>query len=226
MTKRPELPKRLAARIRSAQERVRQKRLSIVYAEKNYEQSRARVEAYDDDPAGFAARYYRNHEWDSYPVQTNVATNRSRMEYHEQRCDERIRELAVLESELLRIEAQVLVEVTRMRPTTGRVPWPRKMPAMKRFQEDLEAEMEREDELWRQERAEDDAEFERILAEDEASLEAENERADDEMRQSIAAMSSTEYANYRAWADYFVEGLRSGTLSMQDVLAQIRAGKK
>lgn len=169
MAKRPDLPKRLAARIRAAQERVRQKRLGIVYAEKNYEQSRARVDAYEDDPVAFAARHYHNHEWDSYPVQTNVATNRERNDYHERRRDERIRELAVLESELLRIEEQVLVEATRMRPTTGRVPWPRKIPSMKRFQEDLEAEIRREDDLWCQERAKDDAEFERMLAEEEAA---------------------------------------------------------
>ena len=222
MAKRPDLPKRLAARIRAAQERVRQKRLSIVYAEKNYEQSRARVDDYERDPEGFAARYYRNHTWDSYPVQTNVATNRERNQYHERRRDERLSELAELESELLRIEEQVLAEVTRMRPTPGRVPWPRRLPPFAKFREQFEREMQKEDERWRAERARDDAEFERMIAEEEAEIEDERRRGDAQLRRDLAAMSPTEYANYRAWADYFVDGLRSGSLTMQDVLEQLR----
>ncbi|WP_088310905.1 hypothetical protein [Novosphingobium sp. B 225] len=226
MAKRTDLPKRLAARIRAAQERVRQKRLGIVYAEKNYEQSRARVDAYEEDPIAFAARFYQNHEWDSYPVQANLATNRERNECHERRREERIKELAELESALMRTEELVLAEVTRMRPTTGRVPWPRSLPAFTKFRAQLEMEMRREDERWRAERARDDAEFERMIAHEESALEELQELGDKELLRDLAAMSPSEYANYRAWADYFVLSLRSGSLGMQDILSQVRSNKR
>lgn len=220
--KRPDIPKRLAARIRGAQERVRQKRLSIVGAEYNYSQSSRRVDEFESNPEGFASRHYGRNGVDSYPVQTNIGRNRERMAYHEGRRDERIRELAELESELLRIEEQVLVEVMRMRSTPGRVPWPGRLPTFKQFQGQFEAEMKREDERWRIERARDDAEFERLIAEEEAALAEQSARENEQFRRDLAAMTPTEYANYRAWADCFVEGLKSGSLSMQDVLAELQ----
>src|SRR5690606_28996474 len=111
MAARPDIPKRLAARIRGAQERVRQKRLSIVGAEYNYANSTKRLAEFECDPHGFAERYYRGHDVDSYPVQTTIARERERIEYHQRRCEERIRELAELESGLMRVEEQVMVEV-------------------------------------------------------------------------------------------------------------------
>jgi len=221
-TKRPDIPKRLAARIRGAQERVRQKRLSIAYSEKNYEQSSRRVAEFEADPDGFSARYYGRHDRNSYPVQTNIATNRERNAYHERRRDERVAELAELEAQLMRLEAEVLVEVTRMRATPGRVPWPRRLPPMKQFRIELEEQMRREDELWRIERAVDDALFEALVAEEEAAAAAESERQDEQLRRDLAAMSPAEYAAHRAWADYFTNGLKSGSLTMADVLTILR----
>lgn len=222
MAKKPNIPKRLAATIRAAQERVRQKRLSMVGAEYNYDQSTARVAEYDSDPNGFAARHYGRNSVDSYPVQTNIERNRESISYHERRRHERLRELAQLELELLRIEQQVLVEVIRMRITPGRVPWPRALPPFNKFRAQFEAEMKREDEQWRIERASDDAEFERLLAEEEAALGAESKREDERLVRDLSAMTPEQYAKYRAWADYFVTGLRSGSLTMQDILAQLR----
>lgn len=225
MAKRPDIPKRFAARIRGAQERVQQKRLSIVGAEYNYANSAKRVAEFESDPEGFAERHYRGHCLDSYPVQTTIARERERIEYHERRCDERIRELAELGSELIRVEEQVLVEVTRMRPTPGREPRPRRLPAFNKLREQFEDEMRREDERWRIERAKDDAEFERLLAEEEAALEKQSRLEDEQLRRDLAAMRPDEYARYRAWADYFIEGLRSGALTMGDVLAQLRTNR-
>lgn len=223
MAARPDIPKRLAARIRGAQERVRQKRLSIVGAEYNYANSTKRLAEFEGDPHGFAERHYRGHGVDSYPVQTTIDRERERIGYHERRRDERIRELAELESELMRIEEQVLVEVAHMRPTSGRVPWPRQLPPFKKFREQFEAEMRREDERWRAQRAKDDAEFERLMAEEEARLEEQSEREYERLRKDIAAMSATEYAHFRAWADYIVDGLRSGSLTMGDILKRLQS---
>jgi len=219
---RPDIPKRLAARVRGAQERVRQMRLSIVGGEHNYNQSSQRVAEFDADPEGFASRHYGRNGVDSYPVQTNIGRNREYMARHERRRDEQIRELAKLESELLRIEGEVLVEVTRMRPTPGRVPWPPRLPPFDQFQEQFEAEMKREAERWRIQRAKDDAEFERLIAAEEAALAEQSRREEEQMRRDLAAMTPAEYANYRAWADYFVQGLKAGSLTMPDILAMMR----
>lgn len=222
MGKRPDIPKRLAARIRGAQEKVRQKRISIIYSEKNYEQSSRRVAEFEINPDGFSSRYYGHHDRYSYPVQTNIVRNRERNLYHEQRRDGRIAELGDLEAQLLRIEAEVLVEVSQMRPTQSRVPWPRKLLAMKRFTDDLEKQMRREDEQWRIERAADDALFEKLMAEEEERNARESEREAGELRRDIAAMSPTEYATHRAWADYFMNGLKTGQMTMTDVFDILR----
>lgn len=219
MAKRPDLPKRLAARIRGAQERVRQKRLSIVIAETNYAQSTERLAAFESDPEGFARRRYGANGVDSYPVQTTISRERERIDYHERRRDERIRELAELETALMRIEAEALVEVTRMRPTPGRVPWPRRLPSFGKFRDQFDAEMRRQDEAWRVERAAADAEFERAVADEEARLDERSARDDDEFRKRLASMSPADYARYRAWADHLSGELRSGAMSMADVLA-------
>ncbi|ATY34921.1 hypothetical protein [Sphingomonas psychrotolerans] len=221
-TSRPDIPKRLAARIRAAQENVRQKRISIVYSEKNYEQSSARVADFEADPDAFSARYYGRHDRDSYPVVTNISTNRERNARHERRRDERIVELAELEARLMRVEAEVLVEVTRLRPTQGRVPWPRKLLAMKQFRADLDAQLRREDVQWRTERAADDALFEKLMAKEEARAAAESAREGERLPRDIAAMSPAECAAHRAWADYFMTGLKSGELTMSDVLDMLR----
>ena len=226
MDKRPNIPKRLAARIRGAQERVRQKRLSIIYSEKNYEQSLERVAEFEADPDDFASRYYGRHDRYSYPVQTNVERNRERNAYHERRRDERIAELAELEAQLMRIKAEVLVEVTRMRPSRGRVPWPRKLPGMDRFRDALEEQLRREDEQWRIERAKDDALFEKLIAEEEERTARESAEEDEQLHRDIAAMSPAEYAKYRAWSDYFVNGLKSGEVTMIDVLDILREQDK
>lgn len=223
MAKRPNLPKRLGARIRGAQERVRQKRLSIVGAEYNYSNSTIRVAEFEADSEGFAARYYGQNGVDSYPVQTTISRERERIAYHERRRDERIRELAGLESELMRVEEQVLVEVTQMRTTPGRMPWPRSLPVFNKFREQFEAEMKREDERWRIQRATDDAEFERLMAVDEARIEARSEREYHRLRREINAMSPAEYAHFRACADYITEGLRFGSLTMSDVLTRLQS---
>lgn len=85
MSKRPEVPKRLASRIRAAQERVLQKRLAVAASEHTLRRSLERVAEYERSPEAFAARYYRGHDADSYPVQTTIARERERIEYHEDR---------------------------------------------------------------------------------------------------------------------------------------------
>jgi hypothetical protein len=159
MGNRPDIPKRHAARITSAQERIHQKRLSIVYGEKNYAQSCARVAEFEADPDGFSSRYYGRYDRYSYPVQTNIANNRERNAYYERRRDERFAELAELEAQIFRIEAETLVEVTQMSLTKGRVPWPRYLPAMEQFKDELEEQIRRSDNQLRIERSADDALF-------------------------------------------------------------------
>jgi hypothetical protein len=85
-----------------------------------------------------------------------------------------------------------------MRPTPGRVPWPRPLPPFDEFREQFEPEMQRALERWRRERAKDDAEFERLLAEEAATFEEQGRREDEEWRLRLDAMTPEQYANYRA----------------------------
>ncbi|QEI07559.1 hypothetical protein FXN63_18235 [Pigmentiphaga aceris] len=223
MTKQPDIPKRLAARIRGAQERVQQQRVAIVAGERNYAQSSKRLAEFNASPEDFASRHYGRNAADSYPVQTTIARERERVAHHEKRRPERIRALAMLESELMRIEQEVLVEVTGLRPSSGRVPWPGRLPAFKEFRAAFQEEMRQADERWRIERAEDDAEFERLIAAEEAANEERHRLEEAQLRREIAAMSSVEYANYRAWADFLINGLRSGQFTMENVLESLRS---
>lgn len=226
MAKRPDIPKRLAARIRGAQERVRQKRYSIVASETNYAQSSKRVAEFEADPIDFANRHYRGQGHDSYPVQTTISRERERIAYHERRHVDRLRELAELELQLQQVEAEVLVEVSAMRLTSGRVPWPRRLPTFTKFRVEFEEQLRREEERWRVEKEADDAEFEALIAMESAAFEAQSRLEDEQIRRELAAMTPQEYAEYRAWADYFTRGLKDGSLKIGDVIGMIQAGSK
>lgn len=142
MAKKPEIPKRLAARIRAAQQKVRQARLAIKADEFNGRQIRSRLDSFDRDPDAFASRHYGRHGVDSYPVQTNISRNRERMCYIDSKRTQRVVDLAQAEANLEAVETAVLAEVSLMRPTAGRVPWPRKLPTFANYQEEVTRELE------------------------------------------------------------------------------------
>lgn len=221
MSNHPPIPKRLAARIRGAQKKVEEKRGDIMVSEYNVRQDKKRVKEFESDPNGFAARHYGQHGVDSYPVQTNIERCRERISYHNRRKNERIGELAELETALMKIEEEILAEVNYMRPTAGRVPWPDPLPTFQKHQKQFADENNRLDEELREERKKDDEEFERLIAEEETRSAEEYRVATENFQQRIASMPPEEYARFRTWADYVTDGLKTGRITISDILAML-----
>lgn len=164
MSKRPNIPKSLAARIRAASEKVKSARSSIVYGDRAIIQSRERISDYEADPQGFADRFYSGHDWDSYPVQTTISRERERLDRNERRVPERIKELAEAEANLEAVEEAVLLRVINMRESSGRVPWPKSPPSLTSIEHRAELEEAREEALYQARKARDEARYEREMA--------------------------------------------------------------
>lgn len=226
MRKRPELPKRLAARIRGAQEKVRVARLAIKGDEFNGRQIRSRLDEFDTDPDGFASRHYGRNGVDSYPVQTNICRARERMDYIDSRRDRRVVDLAEAESNLELVEAAVLSEVSRMKPTAGRVPWPRRLPSFANYKDEVARELEqcrREHERYLQEV---EADYQAEMR----AIEMQRDREDvaylAEVRARRAAMTPEQLERDKAASKFITEGLRSGAFTALDIINHLRANTK
>ncbi len=125
---RPDIPKKLAARIRGAQARVQEMRDTLVHCHKRRLQAQAELDLFHLNPEAYAAARYGNHGVDSYPVKTRTTRLVEDVDYRSRRIIEIERDLPGVLEALATVEADVLVEVQAMRPTTGRVPWPKSLP--------------------------------------------------------------------------------------------------
>lgn len=215
MSKRPEVPKRLASRIRAAQERVRQKRLAVAASEHTLRRSLERVAEYERSPEAFAARYYRGHDADSYPVQTTIARERERIEYHEDRKPKRLDELAELDRELQRVEEEVLREVSCMQPSQGRVPWPRALPAFVAFKEAFDVAERRQDQADAAERAR----FFKQREEDDRRRAEERIKEEAEIDALIAGLPERE----RTYLSGIRNGIKEGKFTFMDFVGALQA---
>lgn len=223
MARKPEIPKRLAARIRGAQEKVRQARIAIKADEFNGRQTRSRLDEFESDPHGFASRHYGRNGADSYPVQTHIARARERMDYIESKREKRVLDLAQAEANLELVEAAVLSEVSRMKPTSGRVPWPRKLPSFANYREEVSREL-----------AQCRREHERYLRDVEADYRAELRALDEardredavyleEARARRATMTPAQLERDAAASKFIIEGLQSGAFTALDIINHLRA---
>ncbi|MFX4087073.1 hypothetical protein ACKU27_18440 [Sphingobium yanoikuyae] len=226
MAKKPEIPKRLAARIRGAQEKVRQARLAIKADEFNGRQISSRLDEYDSDPHGFASRHYGRNGFDSYPVQTNISHNRERIGYIESRREQRITDLAEAEANLERVEAEVLAEVRSMRPTSGRVPWPRRLPSFANYKEEVTRELAqlREEHIRYLEDVQ--AQYEREVAEIEADAERDRAAFALERQIALSRMTPEERARDTAATKAITDGLKSGKFTVMDIIDHLKAQQK
>jgi hypothetical protein len=66
----PDIPKKLAARVRIGQARVTDLRDSLIHNHKRRLQAQAEFVVFHRDPKAYTADRYGNHGVDSYPVQT------------------------------------------------------------------------------------------------------------------------------------------------------------
>lgn len=215
MNTHPDVPKRLASRIRAAQERVRQKRLAVAGSEHTLRRSLERVAEFERDPEAFAARYYRGHGADSYPVQTTIARERERIEYHEGRKPKRVEELYELERELQSVEEEVLREVSRMQPSKGRVPWPPALPAFAAFKAAFDADESRQDSA-------DAAERERLFKTRE---ENDRRRIEEKIREEaeIDALIAGLPERERKYLSGIRNGIKEGKFTFMDFVSALQA---
>ena len=105
---RPLIPKRLAARIRHAQGKVAAARDTIIHNERSIEQDRKRIAEFEANPALFARTHYGMHGVESYPVQTNIARCRERLEYRTEKLQSTYEGLREAEEDLQSVEREVL----------------------------------------------------------------------------------------------------------------------
>lgn len=125
-SRKPLIPKSLAARIRGAQTRLQSCIQEQIWAEKRIPETEAKLAAFDADPEGWSELNYPTCGGpSSYPVQTHITHAR---EYLARKIERRPAEAQALEDalqNLQEVEADVLAKVQSMRPTPGRVPWPK-----------------------------------------------------------------------------------------------------
>lgn len=126
---RPDIPRRLAARITAAQKRVKGLRNTLVRHHKGRLQAQAELDRFHDDPEAYAADRYGNNGVDSYPVQTRTRRLAGEVSYRTRRIAELEQEMPDAEADLAAIEHYVLAEVLAMPPSPGRVPWPKRLPS-------------------------------------------------------------------------------------------------
>ncbi len=186
MTKRPDLPKRLAAQIRAAQRRVADARESLSNNIRSRKQAELEVEEYDADPEAFAARYYPGKGVDSYPVMTRIERRREALAYYTGRFDHKVEMVLEAESELLELEQDILMQVLAMRLTKGREPWPK--PLSVHYISDIEAEVKAERER-----------HARLFDERRRKLQLEAELEDAALRKESDREADAANAEYDAW---------------------------
>ncbi|NDU99820.1 hypothetical protein [Pseudoroseicyclus tamaricis] len=81
----PDIPKKLAARVRGAQARVTDLRDSLIHNHKRRLQAQAELDVFRRHPEAYAADRYGNHGVDSYPVQTRTRRLADDVAYHSSR---------------------------------------------------------------------------------------------------------------------------------------------
>lgn len=214
----PNLPKRLAARVRAAIAKVTSARMDVLSYEERMEQATARIAEYDADPALFARTYYGRHGAESYPVTTTMARTREDLEYRIGRFPAKLQALREAEAHLVQVETAVLAEVTAMRSTDGREKWPSApKPLEARRQEFKEEKAKAEAYLAseRRERLREDAEEAKEWARLQVIEDAESLR---EYRATLAAMSPDERAQEEVGVAKVKEAFASGALTPRQLL--------
>jgi len=221
----PALPKRLESKVRNALAKVQRIRNSIVRGEIKLSEEQAVVNEFESDPVAFAARKYPRHDVDSYPVQTHISRKRESIEYQLMRKPERWIELEEAEANLARVEAEVLAEVASLRPSAGRLSYPSSLPP---FEVQRQVTISEHQAFRIQEKADHAvymAEIERESQEEDAELQRQSDLEDEQYREErrlrLASMTEDERQVLLAQEARFSELLRSGKVTVHDVIAHL-----
>ena len=221
---RPQIPKRLAGKIRAAQAKVTEARYGIIHDDDRNAQDSARIAEYERNPAAFARTYYGNNSDDSYPVQTNISRCREGLKRRRARQSERIEALASAELNLKQVEDQVLLEVSRMKPgTPGRVPWPRRLRSLEKLRHVEALVNQRVEREYERQRSKDEAEFEAEVAEQERVARLEEDAFHKQWQEQLAQMSPTERDEAKNAAKEIRDALRSGEMTAAQIIEHLRS---
>jgi hypothetical protein len=214
---RPDLPKKLAARIRGAQAKVLNARGWIEALEFNSTQDQARWDEYVADPEAFARKYYSGHAVDSYPVQTNTGRIREKLDDLPRKRARNQRELEEADGNLALVEAEVLAEVQAMRPTSGRVSWPAPLEPFDWFYARAVADAEAERAAAGPGREAYLAEIQRDYDEEMAAIEIERQYELEVLQDDMKTWTEAERLEFRRVMGAIAQGLRDKTLSPGDI---------
>ncbi len=214
---RPPIPKRLAARIRAAQTKVLDARGWIEATAFNSLQDEARWNDFARNPEAFARKYYPGHSVDSYPVQTSTSRIRERLDKLPARMERNQRDLDAADAELVKVEAEVLEEVGRMRATSGRVSWPPALEPYAQFHARAMAKAEHQRDTSDAQREDYLAQVKKDFDEEMAALEIERQAWHDELAEDMKSWSPERRAMFRQVMGGIAEGLRNRTLAPSDI---------
>jgi len=220
----PNLPKRLAARVRSAIAKVNSARANVIHYENRIEEDRLRISEYEADPDLFAMTYYPGHDIKSYPVTTTIEKTRENLEYRIRRFPSKLQELRELEAELVRVENTVLTEVMSMRATNGREPWPYSPTPLETRRQEVKEERKKIEEHLENEHAK---QLLILLEEEEKQSKQQAEEDAKNLREYLAAIPPNELAIYKNTVAKMLEAFESGTLTpIQVIKAAIEQTRK
>ncbi|PND19516.1 hypothetical protein CN934_22560 [Ensifer sp. MMN_5] len=217
MTDKPDIPKRLASKIRAVQAKVEDRCRNVSGSTFNYEQDRAELDEFEADPEGYARRRYGNHGVDSYPVQTRIGRIREKVAYHSTRGEIRLQRIKDAVAELERVEQEVLAEVASMRPSAGRVPWPKPVPAAAQLLREHRRELDQIVEKARLDREKDDAEWAEFVRQEEEENRIRREIEDAELKEMFSKMSPTARAEWKRRIQAIVDGIRTGRYGLHNI---------
>lgn len=204
------LPKRLAARIKAAADRLNDCRIAMASYEDDVARSSQQLQEFNEDPVGWAARDYPRHGVDSYPVQTRLTTLRDRVT----RCLICLEELRAKENILIGqyVERVAIANASADagRPAKQLYPWPippRSYEAALILYFQQRCQSEEHDRL---QKLRDKRECDAMEAADEELNKIEQERGDAEMDLMWDAMTTEERKDYRTYMLTIVEAIRHG----------------
>jgi len=222
--KKPDIPKRLAARIRGAQQAVVVARNNILFDADGLTSQLARIHEFESDPVGFANRYYPGQGADSYPVRATIEKARASVERKRNRHRGQLEALGDADKRLEDVEKMVLAEVEVMKPSSGRVPWPKALPPFEKVEMSFGRSRAKERAADAIEHQEYLAEVERDYEREMAQIDAQNALEDAAEAKRWADLSPEQQAAERRAVRPFRDALQRGDITVWDVRSAIKRG--
>lgn len=203
----PDVPKRLASRLRASYARVYSARDDIAYKEAKSRDNRLELDEYDTDPSQYAAlRYPRDADPGAYPTFTRTSRLQDSLDRRESQMSQYHEALLIAEADMARTEAEALAELQRMRSVTpGREPWPARPAALSDLRK-----------RWEREFSSNRKKYAKALRDGKTKRERDAARREEEHRKFLAEMAET----IRTDASMMSPGKAAAYLSMMEVLQE------